>query len=138
MVVAMRPDHPLARKRFISAEDFAGEHLIVYNAPKEDLTILQKVLIPAGIVPREFTQIELTEAIVEMVKAGMGVSVVAQWAVAPQVESKALQTVRLTRSGFRRTWYAGMLQRVQPDYLRDFVRILSANPTTDSPSAVLP
>jgi LysR family transcriptional regulator for metE and metH len=131
VVVIMRPDHPLARRPYLVARDFAGEHLIAYAVPKEELVLYQQVLVPAGVVPREFTQVELTEAIVEMVKAGIGVSTMARWAAAPQLKSGSLKAIRLTRAGFHRTWYAVMLRtKVMPDYIREFVKILSAGPTT--------
>ena len=84
MVVIASPDHPLASRAYVSAKDFASEHLLVYALPKEDLTIYQKVLIPAGVSPKHVSRVELTEAIIEMVKAGLGVGVMARWAVAPQ------------------------------------------------------
>jgi LysR family transcriptional regulator for metE and metH len=130
LVVIMRPDHPLARRPFLVAQDFADQHLIAYAVPKEELTLYQQVLVPAGVVPREFTQVELTEAILEMVKAGMGVSTMARWAAAPHLQSGTLKAIRLTRGGFRRTWCAVMLRtKVMPDYIRDFVKILGAGPT---------
>ena len=70
----MRPDHALASRSFIVAEDFVAEHLITYNAPKEDLTIFQEVLVPAGVIPRQHSQVELTEGVLERAKAGLRIS----------------------------------------------------------------
>jgi LysR family transcriptional regulator for metE and metH len=129
MVVIVSPGHPLASRAFFSAKDFASEHLLVYALPKEDLTIYQKVLIPAGVSPKHASRVELTEAIVEMVKAGLGIGVMARWAVTPQVEAGTLRALPLTARGFHRRWNAAMIRRKDtPPYLISFVELLASNP----------
>jgi LysR family transcriptional regulator for metE and metH len=129
MVVIVSPDHPLASRPYVSAKDFASEHLLVYALPKEELTIYQKVLIPAGVTPNHASRVELTEAIIEMVKAGLGVGVMARWAVTPQVEAGTLCALPLTAKGFHRQWSAAMIKnRATPPYLLKFVELLAASP----------
>jgi LysR family transcriptional regulator for metE and metH len=128
-IIVVHPDHPLARQSFIRAEDFANEHLITYQAPKEDLTVFQEVLVPAGVQPREHSQIQLTEAIFEMVKAGLGIAPMAKWAAAPHLEQGTLKAVRLTRKGFKRTWNAALIRNKSvPGFIEDFVKLLARNP----------
>ena len=129
MVVIVSPDHPLASKPFVSAKDFASEHLLVYALPKEELTVFQKILIPAGISPKHVSPVELTEAIVEMVKAGLGIGVMARWAVTPQVEAGTLRALPLTGKGFHRQWSAAMIRhKTAPPYLLKFAELLAENP----------
>jgi LysR family transcriptional regulator for metE and metH len=131
MVVIVSPDHPLASRAFISAKDFASEHLLVYALPKEDLTIYQKILIPAGVSPKNVSRVELTEAIIEMVKAGLGVGVMARWAVKQHVDAGTLRALSLTARGFHRQWSAAMIRhKATPPYLMKFVELLAANPMT--------
>jgi LysR family transcriptional regulator for metE and metH len=128
LVVITRPDHPLASQPFVSAKDFSQEHLLVYSTPKEDLTIFRQVLLPAGVSPKHVSRVELTEAIIEMVKAGLGIAVMAEWAVAPHVESGALKALRLTRGGFRRQWRAATLKtKTPPPYLLKFAELIADN-----------
>lgn len=128
LVVITSPDHRLASQPFASAKDFAPEHLLVYAIPKEDLTIFQKVLVPAGVSPKHTSRVELTEAIIEMVKAGLGIGVMARWAVAPQIKSGALKALPLTKRGFHRQWYAAMLRRKTiPPYLLKFAELIADN-----------
>ena len=69
---------------------------------------------------------ELTEAMVEMVKANMGIAVLARWAVAQWLHSGALKAVRLTKSGTFRNWFAVTRNTKQrPEYLDTFVEVLS-------------
>jgi len=126
LVVIVSPDHP--SRAYVAAKDFASEHLLIYSLPKEELTIFQKVLNPAGISPKHVSGVELTEAIVEMVKAGMGVGVMARWAVAPQLRAGTLRAVPLTARGFHRQWRAAMIRRKSaPPYLSRFAELLATN-----------
>jgi LysR family transcriptional regulator for metE and metH len=124
MVVVMAPEHALARSKFIRPRDFTGETVIVYP-PREESTLLQKYLEPANIEVKEVLEIPLTEAMIEMAAAGLGVALVAQWAVAPQVRSGRVITRPFTRHGLRRTWHAATLrdQACSPS-LAEFVELL--------------
>jgi LysR family transcriptional regulator for metE and metH len=125
LVVVLAPDHPLARRAYVREEDFEAEHLIMYDVPEAESTLLNNVLGGAGVRPRRVSRVQLTEAILELVRAGLGISVFAQWAVAPHVESGALVARRLTRRGVRRTWRAVTLPGLlDHDYARAFVHLL--------------
>jgi LysR family transcriptional regulator for metE and metH len=127
VVVVLSPDHPLASRPYFSAKDFSDEHLIAYSIPKEEMSLYQKVLTPAGVAPKQVSRVELTEAIIEMVKAGLGVSAMARWAVAPHVEAGTLRALPLTARGFHRQWSAAMIrQKSTPPYLTKFIELLAS------------
>ena len=129
LVVIMSPDHPFASRSFINARDFASEHLLVYALRNEELTIYQKVLNPAGVTPKRVSRVELTEAIIEMVKAGLGISVMARWAVTPQIAAGTLCALPLTARGLHRQWGAAMIRlKSMPPYLLRFAELLASNP----------
>ena len=52
------------------------------------------------------SQVPLTEAILELVKAGLGVSVMARWAIEPAIKTGAVRAVRISRRGVFRAWSA--------------------------------
>jgi len=127
-LVVMAPDHPLAAKQHIQAHDFADVALIVYTTPLNSNQLFQKLLMPAGVTPRKVYQVMLTEAIIEMVRAGMGVAVMARWAVAPYLKSGQLKAVRLTKKGIFRRWQAVMCKMpATPSYYGEFVHLLGKN-----------
>ena len=110
---------------YLRARDFADENLILY-VPPEESTVFEKLLRPAGVVPARVSQVQLTEAIIEMVKAGLGITVLARWAVKDQMESGRLITRPLTSKGLHRQWSAAMLRNDStPDYVNAFVDLLS-------------
>ncbi len=127
-VVIVAPGHRLADRPFIAAEDLAGEQLYIYSTPADN-TAMQRVLVPAGVVPRQVTQVQLTEAIVELVKAGHGVSVLARWAMTPHIRSGAVRAVRFTRHGLYRQWSAVRLRgRSVPRFVIDFEDLIGRDP----------
>src|SRR2546422_11106459 len=62
-------------------------------------------------MPRRVSAVPLTEAILELVKGGAGIAVLARWAVAPHLKTGELKAVGLTRHGLERRWRAGMLRQ---------------------------
>jgi LysR family transcriptional regulator for metE and metH len=108
MVVIMHPDHPLAQEPFAVAQHFADEHLLLYTEDPFDTTIMRAVLTPAGVMPREISYVPATEALFELVRTGLGVSVVARWAVARRVRDGELAAIPLTKPGRHRTWSAAV------------------------------
>ncbi len=130
MVVIVAPGHRLAGKKCAEPEDFAGENVFIYP-PKEESTLLNEILAPAGVWPRRIQEVTLTEAIIEMVKGGLGVAAMARWAVAPQLASGAVIGLPLTARGYRRTWSVAQLRDQRaPAYLQEFIRVLAEHPIT--------
>jgi LysR family transcriptional regulator for metE and metH len=127
LVAILSPEHNLADRRHLTPRDFIPEHLITYSVPLKNLTIYNQFLNPAGAVPARVSRIDLTEAIVEMVKANLGIAVMARWAVARHLNNATLKAVPLGRWGFHRKWYAATLKsRRPPAYLEAFVDLLAA------------
>lgn len=124
-VCIVSPSHPFASRRYLTAEDFSEEHLFTYALPAAENAIFQKLLLPNGVNPKQVTQVMLTEAIIEMVKAGLGIAVLAGWAVKPQVESGTLCAIPLTRNGLFRRWGAIMRKNQNmPEYLSTFTELI--------------
>jgi len=128
VVVIMAPGHPLASRDFIAPKDFVDQTLFSY-VPTAESTLYNRVLAPAGVKPGRFSQVQLTEATIEMVKAGLGISALARWAVADHLKSGKLVSRPLTRKGFHRQWHAATLKtEVTPAYVTKFIDLLSTRP----------
>lgn len=128
LLAVLAPNHPKSSRPFLEPEDFIGEDVIIYP-PKEESTLLLRFLTPAGVVPRNVRQVMLTEAILELVKAGLGIGMLARWAIAPQLRAGTVRALPLGRDGFRRTWSAATLRsREVPQYVHEFVDLLVKHP----------
>jgi LysR family transcriptional regulator, regulator for metE and metH len=128
VVIIVPPEHRLAGKKFAAPTDFAAENLIIYP-PKDDSTVLNRFLTPAGISPRKIQEVMLTDVIIEMVRGGLGVAALAKWAVSPQIDSGAVVGLSLTEQGFRRTWSAAQVRDSRtPAYVEEFIRVLAEHP----------
>jgi LysR family transcriptional regulator for metE and metH len=135
MVVIVEPRHPLAARPFVRAEDFAEEILLTYSS-KEESTIYQRILVPAGVTPAGMQQVQLTEAMIELVKAGLGVAVLAWWAVEPFVRAGDICALPLTRRGYKRVWSAATLKDLaQVPYVREFIDLVATHPPFAGASA---
>ena len=134
VVLIVPPGHRLAGKSYVVPSDLAEETLFIFP-PKDDSTLLMKILAPAGVTPRRIQEVMLTEVIIEMVRGGMGVASMARWAVAPQLASGALMGLRLTEQGWRRTWSAAQLRDNKPQaHVEEFIRLLREHPIPTSVS----
>jgi LysR family transcriptional regulator for metE and metH len=135
MVAIVAPGHRLAGKKYAEPADFAGENVFIYP-PKEESTLLNAILAPAGVWPRRIHEVTLTEAIIEMVKGGLGVAAMARWAVAPQLASGVVIGLPLTAAGFHRTWSAAQLRDQRaPAYLQEFIQLLTEHPISATNSS---
>jgi len=130
LVVVASRRHRFAQQTHVRLADMRDETLFVYP-PKEESSVLQRTLLPGGAAPAGVEEVLLTEAIVELVKAGLGVAVLARWAVQPVVDAGAIVARPLTARGLHREWRAAMpkdLARV--DYVVEFATLLERHAPT--------
>jgi LysR family transcriptional regulator for metE and metH len=127
MVALVARDHPLARRPWIRPADLASEHLFLYASdPRESFTV-RRILEPAGVTPRRISFVMLSEAIVELARAGLGVGVMPCWSAQGALAAGGLRALSITRRGTHRQWSAATLKaNAEPPYLRDFVALLAA------------
>jgi LysR family transcriptional regulator for metE and metH len=127
LVLVVPPDHPLASRPYVKPEELATETLLIHPK-KEESTSYAMVTKAAGVAP-PVLEVQLTEATVEFIKAGFGVSVLARWAVDPHLKSGALRAVPLTRRGYKRRWSAAMLKGLaHVPYVKAFVDLVACHP----------
>lgn len=125
MVALISESHSWKNKNHVTAKDFSNENLIIHSKPLNTSTVFQRVLNPASVKPGNLTVLPLTEATVEMVKANMGVAVMAKWALKPFLNKVGLKTVRVTSEGLFRQHFAAILKdEDSPEYYDYFIKFL--------------
>ena len=130
LVVVAARDHRFAKQTHVRLSDLRDETLYVYP-PKEESRVLQEVLVPSGHAPARVEEVMLTESIAELVKAGLGVSVLARWAVQPLVDAGSIVSRPLTARGLRREWRAVMPKDLAgADYIGEFIELLGKHAPT--------
>jgi LysR family transcriptional regulator for metE and metH len=120
------PDHPFASRPFVRPEDFARERLLLYSGSTEDSFTVQQILRPAGVEPARISFVMLTEAILAMVKARLGISVMQTWAVEPAIRAGDVRAIPITPGGIQRRWSAATLREAASSpHLDAFVELLA-------------
>ncbi|MBJ6765770.1 LysR family transcriptional regulator [Myxococcaceae bacterium JPH2] len=133
LLLVVPSDHVLARRSYATAEDLVHEHLLTYAAPREQLDVFTRVLWPAGVEPQRVSPVPLTEALIELVRGGIGVTALPEWMLPTQ--RQGLHTVRLTPRGVRRRWSAvTRATRQRPAPLTHFIELLRERFTRSGPS----
>ena len=128
MMVVVPQSHPWTRKPFVEAEDFIDQNVFIHSYPVESVTLFNQVLIPEGVKPKKVMPIQVTDAVLQMIKAGLGVQVMARWMVKPYLDDNGLALVAVTSKGLYRTWYAAHLNQTENQaYLCNFIEHLKCN-----------
>jgi len=104
--VIVAPGHPLAARPFLSAIELGSETLFAHDAPRADVERLRDLISAERAVMPRIVPVPLTDTLVDLVKAGLGIAIVSRWAVAPAEARGDVVTRRLTRRGLAERWSA--------------------------------
>ncbi len=130
LLFIMPPGHRLAGRDFIEGPDIVGEAFTTYNKVPVPDREFARLFRPSESYPLWTATVELPEAIVELVAAGQGTSVLAGWAVRPTARSGRVAVARVGREGLAVPWFvairsddeAGGPIALTADALRDWCR----------------
>lgn len=110
LVAVVNADHVLAERPFLHADDFRQVSLICHYAEPERSVLDLAVLRPAGVRPRQVMEMQVTPAVMEMVRAGLGITVIPRWLLKAE-RTEGLRVVPVSADGLFRTWYAATSRR---------------------------
>lgn len=121
-VLAVLPtDHRLRARRYLTADDFAGETLITYPVPETRIDLIRHVLKPAGVKLHRRTT-ELTLAILQLVASGQGLAALPSWGIANYVNREHVLGRRIGKAGLWSDLYAATTTATgRQQYLQDFL-----------------
>ncbi len=130
LIALMPSTHPLASRDYLRARDLQDACLVLPSELK-DTYLYRTFFAPAEVMPLQSMKIPLTEAIVEMVKGGLGIGMVARWTVLPYLKNSGLRAVPLGKHGLYREWWAVILNHQKtPQYLNDFIALIADSTTS--------
>lgn len=104
----MAPDHRLAGKAAIEGPDVVGEYFITYTRVPQPDREYERLFRPSNSYPNWGETVEVPEAIVELVAAGLGTSVLASWAISTAVNSGRVVAAQVGADGINIPWYAAI------------------------------
>jgi len=117
-------DHPLAKKAIIDIADFQDQELILplYDPSYQDTPIIESLIQAQQVRPKTLHRIHYTDATIEMVSAGLGITVMADWIVAPYLAGRNIVAKPLHHSVAKRAWYAATCK--QTPAIQNFLECL--------------
>lgn len=113
LVLVTHPKHALATKPFIEATDLEAEDYLTYSKSAQPGFEYERFIRPSGVVPYLVTVVEVTDAIVELIAAGFGVSILSRWAVQSAIKNGSVSTVSLGEAKLDLGWSA-LVREAEP------------------------
>jgi LysR family transcriptional regulator, regulator for metE and metH len=103
--VIVDPDHPLAKRAYVSAAQLGEETLFSTDAPRSDVERLRERIAAERAKMPHVVKVPLTDVLISLVAAGQGVGLVPRWVVAAQVARGEVVSKRFTRTRIPETWF---------------------------------
>jgi LysR family transcriptional regulator for metE and metH len=125
LVAVLSREHPWAGRRRVEAVDFAGAHLFTDRGALGRTSPFGRMLADACVAPRKTTLVPMAGGVaLDLVRAGLGVTVTPHWTVAPLLKATGLTTVRITGRGLWVEWFLVTRREPFERPLRTFVEAL--------------
>lgn len=98
------PLHPWARAGKVDRASISREHYIFYSVSSYTYRIIERHFAEENLVLRSSIELGSMEAIKELVKLGLGISIVTPWIAQEEIEAGSLVALPLGRRKLRRRW----------------------------------
>jgi DNA-binding transcriptional LysR family regulator len=98
------PLHPWARSGKVKREELGEQHMVLYSRNSATFHLVSRYFAKTKSPLRDWIELGSMEAIKELVKLGLGVSVMAPWIVRAEVARKSLVWLPAPGGGLRRRW----------------------------------
>jgi LysR family transcriptional regulator, regulator for metE and metH len=104
MVAVLPEDHPKAGKDWLSPEEVADNTYITYHTNPGPGREYEQLFSHYQLLPPRVIRAGVTEAVVEFVRAGAGITIMPSWALKPYLRHGGLSTVKVTKEGLYLDW----------------------------------
>jgi DNA-binding transcriptional LysR family regulator len=98
------PLHPWAKTGRVVREEIAREHYILYGKTSYTFQMIEAYFREEEIVLHSLLDLGNMEAIKELVKLGLGISILAPWTARAEIEEKSLVALPLGKRKLKRRW----------------------------------
>ena len=125
LLLVMRPDHPLAMKKRVTAADIARAPFVLFEPDSNSRRMIDAFFAKAHIDPRVVMETENVEILKALVRSGLGVSILPFQAVAREVRSGQLVCTRIAGERLeRQTGWVYLKAGRQPRVVQEAIRLL--------------
>jgi LysR family transcriptional regulator, regulator for metE and metH len=114
LVCVMSPGHGLASRTHVEAMDLVDETHITYSSEILLGFEYDSFFRPGGYYPKTLMNIALPEAAIELVTAGLGISILSRWILTPRLRHRDLVAARLAEAGLPLPWNVVIRGKEQP------------------------
>jgi len=104
LVFLISPLHPWAQTGSVKREEIPKQSLIIYRKGSHTFRIVDDYFRKEDVVLNTVIELGSMEAIKEMVKLGLGVSIVAPWVAQQELQNRSLVALPLGRRKLKRDW----------------------------------
>jgi LysR family transcriptional regulator for metE and metH len=133
LVAVLPVGHPLAARRWLEPQDFLRDPYITYSAAAERGHEGDQFFRAAHVQPRNRVQVGLSEAVIEWVRHGFGISILTSWAVADYALKGSVVTRPLGQRGITLDWFAVVRRESGSQRSALFAKALAQWCTTNPP-----
>lgn len=128
LLLVTAAQHPLARKRVVTPRDLVRQPFVLFESSSASRGTIERFFQQAQIEPKVVTETENVEIIKELVKIGMGLSIIPYQAVAREVRAGQLSCARIAGQQLVREtgWVYPRLHRIPrpvQEMMRTFDRL---------------
>jgi DNA-binding transcriptional LysR family regulator len=104
MHFVLAPSHPWARAGSVVREEIPKQQYVLYNKNSFTFGLVEEYFRAEDMVLNMVMEFGSMEAIKELVKLGLGVSILAPWIARKELEAGELVSLPLGRRKLKRTW----------------------------------
>jgi DNA-binding transcriptional LysR family regulator len=104
MMFVMSPAHPWAQKQHVVREEVPRQQYVLYNKHSFTHEMVEEYFRTEDMALNMIMELGSMEAIKELVKLGLGVSILAPWIARKEIESGELVSLPLGKRKLKRTW----------------------------------
>lgn len=125
--LVLNPLHPLASKAKIRAADLQEQRMVLYSRFSATYQLVERHLSRMKLPIKDAIELGAIEAIKELVKLGLGISILAKWVIQPQLDDGSLIWRPLPGPSLKRTWVIAMHNDKTPTLVeRTFIELCRA------------
>ncbi|CAA0255749.1 LysR family transcriptional regulator [Tenacibaculum maritimum] len=112
MVIVTSKENSLAAFENLELSDLKEQNLIIYDIPEEKNYVLTNILKNDINWVNSIQKVQLTEAIIQLVSANLGISIMAEWAITPFLTNNNLKSIPFKNNQGKRDWFIASLNNI--------------------------